>query len=97
MTVLTGEHHILDAWRQFIHPDDIVGIKVNVVGRPWCVSSHAVVAETVRNLTALGLGPEQIYIYDRFRDQLDEANYLLHVPDCVNFSASAPTNTGPYG
>ena len=49
-----------------IRPSDVVGIKVNVVGRPWCVSSHAVVAETVRNLTAVGLRPQQIYIYDAF-------------------------------
>lgn len=94
MRELTGQRNIVDAWRQFIRPDDIVGIKVNVVGRPWCVSSHAVVAETVRNLMALGLRPEQIYIYDRFRDQLDEANYRPHVPEGVNFFAPEPSNTG---
>ena len=94
MCELTGQRNTVDAWRQFIRPDDIVGIKVNVVGRPWCVSSHAVVAETVRNLMALGLRPEQIYIYDRFRDQLDGANYLPHVPAGVNFFAAEPRNAG---
>ncbi len=94
MCELTGQRHPLDAWRLFIRPDDIVGIKVNVVGRPWCVSSHAVVAETVRNLTALGLRPEQIYIYDRFRDQLDEANYQPYVPEGVNFFAAEHSNVG---
>ncbi len=94
MRELTGERHVLDAWRRFIHPDDIVGIKVNVVGRPWCVSSHAVVAETVRNLIAVGLRAEQIYIYDRFRDQLDEANYREHAPDGVNFFAPEASNVG---
>lgn len=94
MLKLTGERHTLDAWRQFIRPDDIVGIKVNVVGRPWCVSSHAVVAETVRNLIAVGLRPEQIYIYDRFRDQLDEADYRQHAPEGVNFFAAEARNAG---
>jgi uncharacterized protein DUF362 len=94
MRELTGERHALDAWRQFIHPDDVVGIKVNVVGRPWCVSSHAVVVETVRNLIAVGLRPEQIYIYDRFRDQLDEANYREHAPEGVNFFAPEASNVG---
>jgi hypothetical protein len=94
MCELTGQRHLVDAWRQFVRPDDIVGIKVNVVGRPWCISSHAVVAETVRGLLATGLRPEQIYIYDRFRDQLDEANYRPHVPEGVNFFASEPRNAG---
>src|SRR5262245_59611729 len=94
MRELTGERHVLDAWRQFIRLDDIVGIKVNVVGRPWCVSSHAVVAETVRNLIAVGLRPEQIYIYDRFRDQLDEANYREHAPEGVNLFAAEASNVG---
>lgn len=94
MRELTGQRNIVDAWRQFIRPDDIVGIKVNVVGRPWCISSHAVVAETVRNLLAVGLRPDQIYIFDRFRDQLDEANYRPHVPEGVNLFAPEPSNTG---
>jgi hypothetical protein len=94
MCGLTGQRHAVDAWRQFFRSDDIVGIKVNVVGRPWCISSHAVVAETVRGLLAVGLRPEQIYIYDRFRDQLDEANYRPHVPEGVNFFASEPRNAG---
>jgi hypothetical protein len=94
MRELTGQRTTLDAWRQFIRPDDIVGIKVNVVGRPWCVSSHEVVAETVRNLLAVGLRPGQIYIYDRFRDQLDEANYRPYVPEGVNFYAAEHANAG---
>jgi hypothetical protein len=94
MRTLTGQRNTIDAWRQFIRPDDIVGIKVNVVGHPWCVSSHAVVAETVRNLLAVGLRPEQIYIYDRFRDQLDDVNYRPHVPAGVNFFAAERSNAG---
>ncbi|MFN0087040.1 MAG: DUF362 domain-containing protein [Blastocatellia bacterium] len=94
MRALTKQRHTLDAWRQFIRPEDIVGIKVNVVGRPWCVSSHAVVAETVRGVMAAGVKPERIYIFDRFRDQLDEANYRPHVPEGVNFHASEPANNG---
>ena len=94
MRELTGQRSTIDAWRQFIRPNDIVGIKVNVVGHPWCVSSHAVVAETVDNLTAVGLRPEQIYIYDRFRDQLDDVNYRPHVPEGVNFFAAEQSNVG---
>ncbi len=92
MRALTGDAKAVDSWRRFIAPDDIVGIKVNVVGRPWVVSSHPMVAEVVRNLLAVGVKPAQIYIYDRFRDQLDEANYAPHVPSGVNFYASESAN-----
>jgi hypothetical protein len=94
MRELTGARSTVDAWRQFIRSDDVVGIKVNVVGHPWCVSSHAVVAETVRNVMACGVRPERIHIYDRFRDQLDAVNYQPHVPEGVNFYAAEAANVG---
>ena len=83
MRQLTGESSALRAWRQFISPTDIVGIKVNCVGRPKVVSSPEVVAEIVRNLTELGVKPNQICIYDRFAERLYEMNYGLHLPKGV--------------
>ena len=70
MRQLTGESTVLRAWQRFIAPDDVVGIKVNCVGRPKVVSSPEVVAEIVRNLTELGVKPSQICIYDRFAERL---------------------------
>ena len=75
MRQLTGESTVLRAWQRFIAPDDVVGIKVNCVGRPKVVSSPEVVAEVVRNLTELGVKPSQICIYDRFAERLYEMNY----------------------
>ena len=83
MRQLTGEPSGLRAWRRFISPTDIVGIKVNCVGRPKVVSSPEVVAEIVRNLTELGVKPSQICIYDRFGERLEEMNYDLHLPKGV--------------
>jgi uncharacterized protein (DUF362 family) len=92
MRELTGEAKTIDAWRRFIGPDDIVGIKANVNGYPWVFSSHPVVAEVVRNLLALGLKPSQVYVYDRFQDQLDRVNYPPHLPDGVNYFAAEGRN-----
>jgi hypothetical protein len=94
MRALTGDQDVRAAWRRFFTPEDIVGIKVNVVGRPWVVSTPEIVAECVRNLIAIGLRPEQIYLYDRFRDQLDEANYAPHVPKGVQLFAAERRNEG---
>lgn len=92
MTELTGDKDVRDSWRRFISPDDIVGIKVNVGGYPWVISSPAVVAECIRNLTAIGLKPNQIYIYERFQNQMDEANYKPFIPEGVNIYAAEGRN-----
>ena len=92
MRSLTGTAKTIDAWRQFFAPDDIVGIKVNAGGRPWVVSTHEIVAETVRNLMAVGVRPRQIYIFERFEDQLSSIDYAPHVPEGVNIFAAERAN-----
>jgi hypothetical protein len=77
---LTGEATDASAWRRFFNPSDVVGIKVNCGGRPWVVSTPELVAEVVRNLTAIGIPPTHIYLYERFQSQLDEVNYAPHLP-----------------
>src|SRR5262245_385111 len=83
MRQLIGESSALSAWRRFISADDVVGIKVNCVGRPKVVSSPEVVAEIVRNLVELGVRTNQIYIFDRFTERLVEMGYDRHVPKGV--------------
>src|SRR5262245_61750043 len=45
---LTGKRTPLEAWREFVVPADVVGIKVNCGGYPWCISAYEIVAEIVR-------------------------------------------------
>lgn len=92
MRELTGEKAVIDAWRRFITPDDVVGIKVNCGGHPWVVSSHDIVAETVRNLMAVGVKPNRIYIYERFENQMREVNYAPYLPEGVNIYAAEREN-----
>src|SRR5215831_9049625 len=92
MRALTGDAKTIDSWRRFFTPEDVVGVKVNAGGRPWVVSPHEIVAETVRNLTAVGVKPQQIYIYERFQNQLDQVNYAPRVPEGVNIFAAERAN-----
>jgi hypothetical protein len=92
MCALTGKTKTADAWRRFFSPSDIVGIKVNCGGHPWVVSSHEIVTETIRNLIRVGVKPSQIYIYERFQNQLDEVNYAAHVPEGVTIHAAEKVN-----
>lgn len=87
MRELTGESQVEAAWRRFITPDDVVGIKVNCSGRPGVVSSPEVVAEIVRNVMAIGVAAERIYLYERYGSQLDEVNYPPYLPEGVRIIA----------
>jgi hypothetical protein len=92
MCELTGEKQALDAWRRFFTPDDIVGIKVNCGGHPHVISDYDIVAEIISNLQAVGVKPTQIYIYERFQNQMDEVNYAPRVPAGVQIHAAEKQN-----
>jgi hypothetical protein len=89
---LTGEKTPLDAWRRFVEPRDVVGIKVNCGGHPWCVSAYEIVGEIVRQLAAVGVPYTQIYLYERFQNQLDNVNYAPHLPEGVKIVAAETAN-----
>ena len=74
MRTLTGASTDRDAWSQFITPEDVVGIKVNCSGAPRVMSSPEVVSGIVANLVELGVPAKNIYIYERFQDQLDHGS-----------------------
>jgi uncharacterized protein (DUF362 family) len=89
---LTGDRTPLAAWRRFIEPADVVGIKVNCGGHPWVVSAHEIVAEIVRQLGAVGVPPERVFVYERFQNQLDAVNYAPHLPAGVQIVAAETAN-----
>jgi Domain of unknown function (DUF362) len=92
MRALTGAASTADAWRRFFEPADRVGIKVNCGGYPHCVSAYEIVAEVVRRLMDVGVPPTQIYLYERFQNQLDEVNYAPHLPGGVSIVAAERAN-----
>jgi hypothetical protein len=92
MRELTGARSDAEAWRRFFEPRDVVGIKVNCGGHPWVVSDHGLVAEVVRQLGAVGVSPENVYIYERFQNQMDNVNYAPHVPAGVQIVAAESAN-----
>ena len=92
MTALTGARATPDAWRRFFEPADRVGIKVNCGGYPYCVSAYEIVAEVVRQLMGIGVPASQIYVYERFQNQLDEVNYARHLSNGVSIVAAERAN-----
>jgi hypothetical protein len=92
MRALTGAATTTDAWRRFFEPADRVGIKVNCGGYPHCISAYEIVAETVKQLGAIGVPPAQIFVYERFQNQLDECNYAPHLPEGASIVAAERAN-----
>lgn len=92
MRTLTGAASAAEAWRQFFTPADVVGIKVNCGGYPHAVSAYEIVAECVRQLQDVGVPASQVYIYERFQNQLDEVNYAPHLPPGVRIVAAERAN-----
>ena len=84
MTELTGAPNALKAWRTFFNSQDIVGIKINASGVPGCVSSPEIVNDVIHSLNNVGIPPQNIFLYERFPDQIDMAGYHAYVPDRVN-------------
>ena len=92
MCALTGASAPVDAWRRLFDPSDIVGIKVNCGGYPHVVSDPVIVAETARQLMAVGIPAAHIYVYERFQQQLDEVNYGPRLPEGVQIVAAEFAN-----
>jgi uncharacterized protein (DUF362 family) len=75
MLLLTGEKSIKKAWRQFVSPKDVVGLKVNPVAGKLLTTSHAVTKAVIRQLEEAGISRDKIVIWDRREMQLHETGY----------------------
>lgn len=75
MLTLTGAASIQSAWREFISPEDIIGLKVNPVAGRLLTTSHAVTKSVIKQLVNAGIPKENIVIWDRREMQLHETGY----------------------
>jgi uncharacterized protein (DUF362 family) len=84
MRALTGDPDPRDSWARFFNSTDVVGIKVNCSGAPGIMSTPEVVGEIVWNLGVVGVKPIQIWVYERFQNQVDSVHYDRFVPAGVH-------------
>ncbi|GIW80867.1 MAG: hypothetical protein KatS3mg105_2674 [Gemmatales bacterium] len=83
MCELTGADDAVEAWRRFFEKDDIVGIKVNPVGRKrrkdpkevGSISSPELLLEIVAGLKSAGVPPRNIIVFERYANEFREAGY----------------------
>jgi uncharacterized protein (DUF362 family) len=80
MKALTGDANEADSWRRFVSPSDVVGIKVNCSGAPRICSAPEIVGGIADNLVAIGVAPSNIYVYERFENQMRSVPYAKFLP-----------------
>ena len=77
MMKLTGRDSAKEAWRDFVLPDDIVGIKINPLAGPKLSTHTVIVNKIIEGLFSAGVLRKQIIIWDRFKEHLLNAGYPL--------------------
>jgi uncharacterized protein (DUF362 family) len=75
MAELTGEKDPGAAWRQFVSPKDVVGIKVNPIGEKILSTKPEVVDAVIEGLMSAGVPKANIVIWDRRHFELLDAGF----------------------
>ena len=83
---LTGAPSWQEAWGVFFQPGDVVGVKLNPVGRPSVMSAPEVFLEIVEGLKAAGVKTQDIVAYDRYKAEFLEAGFDKWLPEGVRWT-----------
>lgn len=86
MMELTGAPSPVQAWRFFFEPGDVVGLKLNPVGRPFVMSSPEVVLEIIDGLKSAGVQTKNVVAYDRYRREFLDAGFDKWLPAGVRWT-----------
>lgn len=83
MKELTGADDATEAWRRFFEPGDVVGVKLNPVGRPLAATSDELMLEVVEGLKAAGVKAKDIVVFERYKREFIEAGWPDSVPEGI--------------
>jgi len=102
LTTFTGQSTVSDAWRQFILPEDVVGLKVNTLGcqdiRGTDYTQHfsAIIEAVAAGLRRLGIKDRNIVVWDRSEEEMKEAGLTIQSdPAAMRFIANKPGRRDP--
>ena len=81
MMKLTELGSAKEAWKDFVLPTDIVGIKVNPLAGEQLSTHRVIVDKIIEGLHGTGILSNQIIIWDRFESHLINAGYEINQSD----------------
>ena len=91
IAALTGIAEPVEAWRSMFEKGDVVGIKVNPVGRPLAISNFATLHAIVAGLESAGVPARDVIVYDRYQDQFLDAEYEKNLPGGCRWDWASPS------
>ncbi|MCH8293603.1 DUF362 domain-containing protein [Candidatus Poribacteria bacterium] len=95
MMKLTGLDSAKEAWKDFVLPNDIVGIKINPLAGKRLSTHRIIVDKIIDGLYGAGVLKNQIIVWDRFEKHLIDAGYEINQSDKdVRVFASDSPNVG---
>jgi uncharacterized protein (DUF362 family) len=86
---LTGAASPDEAWKRFVSPTDVVGIKMNPVGQPFVCSSSQMVGAVIDGLLSAGVSATNIIVYERYHEILENAGISKWLPAGVRTAWAA--------
>jgi uncharacterized protein (DUF362 family) len=102
ITTFTGQSSVSDAWRRFISPEDVVGLKINTLGcqdvRGTDYTQHfpAIIEAVARGLRGIGVKDRSIVVWDRSEEEMKEAGLTIQPdPGAMRFIANKPGRRDP--
>ena len=75
---LAGRDSAKEAWKDFVLPDDIIGIKINSLAGKQFSTRRIIVDKIIEGLYGAGVLKNQIVIWDRFEAHLINAGYEIN-------------------
>jgi len=83
ITTFSGKSTVADAWRQYVSPDDVVGLKINTLGlqeiRGTDYTQHfpAFAAALAAGLRTAGVKDGNIVVWDRSEEEMESAGLTI--------------------
>lgn len=87
MLELTGAPSWQDAWKVFVQPGDVVGIKVSPVGGPTLSSDASVLNTIIDGVKQAGVPVKDIIVFSRYRREIPDAGIDKWLPQGVRWTA----------
>ena len=81
MMKLTGLDSAKETWKEFVLPNDVVGIKINPLAGKQLSTHRIIVDKIIEGLYGAGVLKNQIIIWDRFESHLINAGYEINQSD----------------